>query len=56
MLASQAWESSRPVLLNEHNAWDLEGGLTERQGRLVRDLVHDHPWSSLLFAPGRRGP
>ena len=51
LLAGRAWEQGRPVLLNEHNAWELEGGLTESQGRLVRDLVQDHPWSSLLFAP-----
>jgi signal transduction histidine kinase len=51
LLASRAWEQGRPVLLNEHNAWELEGGLSEDQGRLVRDLVQDHPWSSLLFAP-----
>jgi signal transduction histidine kinase len=39
------------VLLNEHNAWELEGGLSEEHGRLIRDLVQDHPWSSLLFSP-----
>ncbi len=51
LLATRAWEQGRPVLLNEHNAWELEGGLSESQGRQVRDLVQDHPWSSLLFAP-----
>ena len=33
LLASRAWEQGRPVLLNEHNAWELEGGLDREPGQ-----------------------
>ena len=51
LLARRAWELGRPVMLNEHNAGELDDGLTPNQRSLVSELVRDHPGSTLLFAP-----
>ena len=51
VLASRAWELGRPVVINQGNAFQLEGDLTEDQRYLVWELVRDYAGFSLMFAP-----
>lgn len=51
VLASRAWELSRPVMLHEGNACQMDEGLSPSQRVLVRELVNAHAGYTLMFAP-----
>ncbi|MEO7350627.1 MAG: GAF domain-containing sensor histidine kinase, partial [Marmoricola sp.] len=51
LLASRAWETGRPVVIDDGNVYQLDEGLTDDQRTLVRELVEDYDGFSLMFAP-----
>jgi signal transduction histidine kinase len=51
LMAQRAQEVGRPVVINHADAYDLDQGLTELQREVVRELLHDNPGGSLMFAP-----
>lgn len=51
LLAGRAWELGRPVMIDRHNAGQVDATLTEEQRALVWELVDDLTGHSLMFAP-----